>query len=105
MGCRVIHVVAIRRSQQNFDQASHSPITLGQLHKGGPDTGLFLQIVDDTQPDLPVPGTDYTFGRLIAAQADGDYRALTAKRRRLLRVHLDGDPVGGLAALEEAAQG
>ena len=77
----------------------------GQLHKGGPDTGLFLQIVDDTQPDLPVPGTGYTFGRLIAAQADCDYRVLTAKRRRLLRVHLDGDPVGGLAALEEAAQG
>ena len=76
----------------------------GQLHKGGPDTGLFLQIVDDAAPDLPVPGTDYTFGRLVTAQADGDYGALAAKGRRVLRVDLDGDPVGGLAALEEAGR-
>jgi len=75
----------------------------GQIHKGGPGTGLFLQIVDDADPDLPVPETPYTFGRLVAAQADGDYGALAAKGRRLLRVDLDGDPVGGLAALEEAA--
>ena len=75
----------------------------GQLHKGGPETGLFLQVVDDADPDLPVPGTGYSFGRLVTAQADGDYRALAARRRRLLRVDLDGDPVGGLAALEEAA--
>jgi transaldolase/glucose-6-phosphate isomerase len=75
----------------------------GQLHKGGPDTGLFLQVVDDTAPDLPVPAAGYTFGRLVTAQADGDYGALAAKGRRLLRVDLDGDPVGGLAALEEAA--
>jgi transaldolase/glucose-6-phosphate isomerase len=75
----------------------------GQLHKGGPDTGLFLQVVDDADPDLPVPGTGYSFGRLVTAQADGDYGALVAKGRRLLRVNLDGDPVGGLAALEEAA--
>ncbi len=75
----------------------------GQFHKGGPNTGLFLQVVDDAQPDLPVPGTGYSFGKLIGAQANGDYRALAAKGRRLLRVDLDGDPVGGLAALEEAA--
>ncbi|MBN2113435.1 MAG: glucose-6-phosphate isomerase [Acidimicrobiia bacterium] len=74
----------------------------GQLHKGGGDQGLFLQIVDDAAPDLPVPGTDYTFGRLVSAQADGDYRALAAKGRRLLRVDLNGDPVGGLGALEES---
>jgi hypothetical protein len=77
----------------------------GQLHKGGPGTGLFLQVVDDADPDLPVPETGYSFGRLVRAQADGDYGALAAKGRRLLRVDLDGDPVGGLAALEEAATG
>jgi hypothetical protein len=75
----------------------------GQLHKGGPGTGLFLQVIDDAEPDLAVPETGYTFGRLVRAQADGDYGALAAKGRRLLRVDLDGDPVGGLAALEEAA--
>jgi transaldolase/glucose-6-phosphate isomerase len=77
----------------------------GQLHKGGPNTGLCLQVVDDASPDLPVPGTGYSFGRLVAAQADGDYAALAAQSRRLLRVDLDGDPVGGLAALEESAGG
>jgi transaldolase/glucose-6-phosphate isomerase len=75
----------------------------GQLHKGGPGTGLFLQVIDDASPDLPVPGTSYSFGRLVRAQADGDYGALAARGRRLLRVDLNGDPVGGLAALEEAA--
>jgi transaldolase/glucose-6-phosphate isomerase len=60
-------------------------------------------VVDDADPDLPVPGTGYSFGRLVRAQADGDYGALAAKGRSLLRVDLDGDPVGGLAALEEAA--
>jgi len=75
----------------------------GQHHKGGPNAGLFLQVVDDAAPDLPVPESDYSFGQLVAAQADGDYRALAAKGRRLLRVDLDGDPVGGLASLEEAA--
>jgi transaldolase/glucose-6-phosphate isomerase len=75
----------------------------GQFHKGGPGTGLFLQVIDDADPDLAVPETPYTFGRLVRAQADGDYGALAAKERRLLRVDLNGDPVGGLAALEEAA--
>lgn len=76
----------------------------GQLHKGGPDTGLFLQIVDEPRPDLPVPGATYTFGQLISAQADGDLRALAARGRRVIRVQLGGDPDGGLAALAEAAR-
>jgi len=74
----------------------------GQLHKGGPNTGLFLQVVDDPAPDLPVPQTDYTFGRLVAAQADGDFRALAARGRRVLRMNLGTDPAAGLAALGEA---
>ncbi len=60
----------------------------GQLHKGGPPSGLFLQIVDAPKHDLEVPGTDYTFGQLIHAQALGDYQALRQKGRRVLRVDL-----------------
>ena len=74
----------------------------GQLHKGGPNRGLFLQVVDDPQPDLPVPGTGYTFGRLVTAQADGDFRALAGRDRRVRRVSLGGDPARGLAALAAA---
>jgi len=74
----------------------------GQLHKGGPATGLFLQIVDHAAPDLDVPGTDYSFGRLIAAQADGDFHALAATGRPLLRVCLGDDDTAGLAAVEQA---
>lgn len=77
----------------------------GQLHKGGADNGLFLQIVDGGGPDLPVPETDFTFGRLIAAQAAGDYRALIDRGRRTLRVDIGGDPVAGLRALLDLAGG
>ncbi len=73
----------------------------GQFHKGGPNSGMFLQLVDDTPDDLEVPGTDYTFGELIVAQAVGDYQALTARERRVLRVNLSDDPARGLAVLEE----
>jgi transaldolase/glucose-6-phosphate isomerase len=73
----------------------------GQFHKGGPNTGLFLQLVDSSSGDLDVPGTDYTFGELIAAQALGDFQALTGRGRRLLRIDLGGDPASGLAALQE----
>ena len=73
----------------------------GQFHKGGPNSGLFLQLVDDTPADVEVPGTDYTFRDLIAAQSIGDYQALTARERRVLRVNLGDDPAKGLAVLEE----
>ncbi len=74
----------------------------GQLHKGGPNRGLFIQIVDEPATDLEVPGEDYTFGRIIAAQAIGDYRALVERGRRILRVNLGSDVAGGLAGLEHA---
>ena len=76
----------------------------GQMHKGGPNTGLFLQIVDDAEPDLPVPETDYSFGKLIRAQALGDWQALTSRGRRVLRVHVGADVRGGLARLEAMAR-
>jgi len=77
----------------------------GQLHKGGPNTGLFLQVVDDTGDRVPVPETDYGFGRLVAAQADGDHQALVTAGRRVLRVRLGADADAGLRALAEAMAG
>ncbi|MFZ0966858.1 MAG: bifunctional transaldolase/phosoglucose isomerase [Candidatus Acidiferrales bacterium] len=73
----------------------------GQLHKGGPNTGLFIQILDTPVADLSVPETDYTFGTLIRAQAQGDYTALQQRGRRLLQVQLGRDAAAGLARLEE----
>ena len=60
----------------------------GQLHKGGPNSGLFLQLVDEPVLDLPVPETDYSFGSLIRAQALGDFLSLKEKNRRVLRINL-----------------
>ncbi len=74
----------------------------GQLHKGGPNTVLVLQIVDQPSEDVPVPETDYTFGTLIEAQALGDFTALKQRRRRALRVNLGTDTKGGLERLAEA---
>jgi transaldolase/glucose-6-phosphate isomerase len=75
----------------------------GQLHKGGPNTGLFLQLVDTPQQDLEVPGAGYTFGQLIRAQSVGDHQALVQKGRRVLRVDLGSDVAGGLRRLDEAS--
>lgn len=62
----------------------------GQLHKGGPDSGVFIQVVDaQTTDDLPIPDADYTFGGLIRAQALGDYLSLKSAGRRVARVTLD----------------
>ena len=63
----------------------------GQLHKGGPGSGLFLLLTADPAEDLPIPGEPYSFGTLQRAQALGDHRALVEKGRRVLRVHLRGD--------------
>ena len=77
----------------------------GQLHKGGPPSGLFLQIVDQPDLDLDVPETDYSFGRLLAAQSVGDYQALRQRNRRVLRVNLGENRTLGLAALQAAVSG
>jgi hypothetical protein len=60
----------------------------GQLHKGGPNTGLFLQVVDDPGDELKIPGRPFGFRRLIRAQAAGDYASLKERGRRVARVHL-----------------
>jgi transaldolase/glucose-6-phosphate isomerase len=61
----------------------------GQLHKGGPPTGLFVQVVDDTGEEIPIPGEDFGFGRLIRAQAEGDFRSLQERGRSIVRVRLE----------------
>jgi hypothetical protein len=61
----------------------------GQLHKGGPSTGLFVQVVDETGDELPIPGRDFGFGRLIRSQAAGDFAALEERGRRAIRIRLE----------------
>lgn len=61
----------------------------GQLHKGGPNTGLFVQVVDDTGEEIPIPGQDFGFGRLIRSQAAGDLAALEENGRRVVRIRLE----------------
>jgi transaldolase/glucose-6-phosphate isomerase len=74
----------------------------GQAYKGGPDSGVFLQITCDDAQDLPVPGQRYTFGVVKAAQARGDFQVLADRGRRALRVHLPADLDRGLATLAAA---
>jgi len=74
----------------------------GQLHKGGPDEALVLQIVDRPEDDIPVPETGYTFAGLIRAQARGDFLALKRRSGRVLRIDLGRDVPGGLRRLGRA---
>jgi transaldolase/glucose-6-phosphate isomerase len=74
----------------------------GQAYKGGPNTGVFLQITCDDAVDLPVPGQQYTFGVVKAAQARGDFQVLAERDRRALRVHLGANVAAGLGTLQEA---
>ena len=74
----------------------------GQDYKGGPNTGVFLQITADHAADLAIPGQRYTFGVVIAAQAAGDLAVLQQRGRRALRVHLGADVEAGLKALSAA---
>ena len=76
----------------------------GQAYKGGPNSGVFLQITCDDAVDLPVPGQKYTFGVVKAAQARGDFQVLADRNRRALRVHLGKDVLKGLARLHEIVQ-
>ena len=74
----------------------------GQAYKGGPNTGVFLQITCDDADDVPVPGQKYTFGVVKAAQARGDFQVLVDRDRRALRVHLGANVARGLATLQSA---
>jgi transaldolase/glucose-6-phosphate isomerase len=74
----------------------------GQAYKGGPNSGVILQITCDDAVDLPVPDQKYTFGVVKAAQARGDFQVLAERGRRALRVHLGKDLAAGLANLSAA---
>jgi hypothetical protein len=91
----------------------------GQLHKGGPDKGVFLMLTADDAEDAAIPGDEvlrqaqheriqpdsaYTFGTLKRAQALGDLKSLRSRGRRVAHLHLGADSVGGLARLLEAVQ-
>jgi transaldolase/glucose-6-phosphate isomerase len=76
----------------------------GQAYKGGPNSGVFLQITCDDAVDLPVPGQKYTFGAVKAAQARGDFAVLAERGRRALRVHLGKDVKAGLETLKKAIE-
>ncbi len=76
----------------------------GQAYKGGPNSGVFLQITCDDAISLPVPGQQYTFGVVKAAQARGDFQVLAERDRRALRVHLGADVQAGLTMLQTIIQ-
>lgn len=73
----------------------------GQLHKGGPNTGVFLQITSDDASDVSIPGEKFTFGVLKQAQSLGDFKALSSRHRRLLRLHIGSDVDSALRTLSE----
>ncbi|MGC3968881.1 MAG: bifunctional transaldolase/phosoglucose isomerase [Pirellulales bacterium] len=93
----------VRNAKKSATTVGYGPRFLhstGQLHKGGPNNGVFLQITSDDAEDLPIPGQKYTFGILKAAQAQGDFAVLAERDRRILRVHLGADVAAGLAKLK-----
>ena len=76
----------------------------GQLHKGGPASGVFIQITADNAVDVPLPNEPFTFDVLKQAQALGDFQSLSSRHRRAIRLHLGTDVAGGLRTLLEIVQ-
>lgn len=74
----------------------------GQVYKGGPNSGIFIEITADDNIDLPVPGKRYTFGIVSTAQAIGDFQVLCERQRRVLRLHLKGELNQGLLEIQKA---
>jgi hypothetical protein len=98
---------AVRDSTGIATTAGYGPRFLhstGQLHKGGPKTGLFLQIVQDDRKDVPIPGQPYSFSILKQAQSLGDLQSLSSRRLPVLRVTLGKDPAAGWKALAAAVK-
>jgi transaldolase/glucose-6-phosphate isomerase len=92
----------IRRRTGLATTAGYGPRFLhstGQLHKGGPNTGVFIQLVDRSPRDFCITGETSSWGNLIRAQSLGDYQALVQRNRRVVRIDLGGDPIGSLVAL------
>ena len=99
-----VHRALLRDQTGMATTAGYGPRFLhstGQLHKGGPPTGWFIQLTSDHPTDRPIPGWPYTLGRLIDAQAQGDFESIESHDLPIARVHL-ADPDTGLARLEAA---
>jgi hypothetical protein len=77
----------------------------GQLHKGGANNGLFVQLVSHASRDVPIPGELFSFGVLAAAQALGDLASLQSHRRRVARIELGANPAAALRALARSIGG
>ena len=76
----------------------------GQLHKGGPNSGVFLQITADQKADLEIPDEPYSFGTLAVAQALGDLKSLSTRNRRVIRIHLGCDVEAGIRRIQKAVE-
>ena len=108
------HLAALQSIRHRVRAARHVATCLGfgprflhstgQAYKGGPASGVFLQVTCDEAEDLPIPGRKATFGIVKAAQARGDFEVLSERGRRTLRVHLGADVGAGLAALGRAVE-
>jgi hypothetical protein len=99
--------IAVRDARQVATSLGFGPRFLhstGQLHKGGPNTGVFLQITCDDARDVPVHDHGYSFGVVKAAEASGDLHVLDERGRRTLRVHLESDVRASLATLRRAIE-
>lgn len=97
--------LAVRDKKRVATTVGYGPRFLhstGQLHKGGPNSGVFLQITSDDAADLAIPGQKFTFGVLKQFQALGDFGVLCDRKRRILRVHLGADVAAGLRKLRAA---
>ncbi len=93
------------RAATSFGYGPRYLHSTGQLHKGGPAGLAVVQLVAADEPDLPIPGRDYSFGVLQAAQALGDLKALAQKGRPLVRIVLEGEPKAALEELADAMAG
>ncbi len=91
-----------RRSATTLGYGPRFQHSTGQLHKGGPSTGLFIQFVATDGIDVPIPDAPYTFGVLKQAQSLGDLRSLEAHGRRVIRIDLGANGVAGLTELQQA---
>ncbi|MGI8430157.1 MAG: bifunctional transaldolase/phosoglucose isomerase [Solirubrobacteraceae bacterium] len=100
-----VAVRAATRAATTFGYGPRFLHSTGQLHKGGPPTGRFLQLVADPRRDAEIPGAGYSFGTLIAAQAAGDLQTLRGHGLPAERVKLEGDPVSAVRALTERITG
>ena len=94
--------VAVRDEKRVATTSGYGPRFLhstGQLHKGGPDSGVFIQLTSEDINDIDIPGEKFTFGTLKQAQALGDYQSLASRHRRAIRIDLGGDVEKGLRRL------